>query len=262
MYHEYMGSVFLQVAILIFVYMFVWFSISVSLKRNDVADLAWGLGFITISIFLVLSSPNNPVLKLISVLVFFWGSRLALHIFNRLLSKEEDPRYLTWRNQWGKSFYIRSFFQVFMLQGLFMYLISLTLIHSTYSTVVNLTPQIVLGVLVWYLGFVFEYVGDQQLKDFLNMPQNRGRLMTEGLWKFTRHPNYFGEVTQWWGIFILGLSFSSWYTILSPLTITSLILFVSGVPLLEKHYAGRPDWEEYKSRTSIFIPWWPKRQMK
>ncbi len=253
-----MGPVFLQVAVLIFVYMTIWFSVSVALKRNDVADLAWGLGFIAISLFLVLINPNSPVLKLVSLLIFFWGSRLALHIFNRLINNSEDPRYLNWRNQWGSSFYLRSFFQVFMLQGLFMYLISLTIITSTQSTTTTLNYQIIIGIIVWYLGFVFEYVGDQQLKDFLNMPQNRGRLMTEGLWKYTRHPNYFGEVTQWWGIYILTFSLSTWYSILSPATITVLILFVSGIPLTEKHYSNRPDWQEYKERTSVFIPWWPK----
>ncbi len=257
-----MGSVFLQVAVLIFIYMTVWFSVAIALKRNDVADLAWGLGFIAISLFLVLSNPDNPVLKMISVLIFFWGSRLSLHIFGRLINSEEDPRYLAWRNEWGSSFYLRSFFQVFMLQGFFMYLISLSAIASTSSTSTTISPQIIIGLLVWYTGFVFEYVGDQQLRDFLNMPQNRGRLMTEGLWNYTRHPNYFGEVTQWWGIFILTFSASTWFSILSPLTITLLILFVSGVPLLEKRYAGRPDWQEYKSRTSVFIPWWPKRLVK
>lgn len=241
--------------------MTVWFSVSVALKRNDVADLAWGLGFVTISLFLVLSNPDNPVLKMVAVLIFFWGSRLALHIFSRIINSKEDPRYLAWRNEWGNNFYLRSFLQVFMLQGFFMYLISLTIITSSYSTITSLTPQIISGVAIWYLGFVFEYVGDQQLKDFLNMPQNRGRLMTEGLWRYTRHPNYFGEVTQWWGIFILTFSFTSWYSVLSPLTITLLILFVSGVPLLEKRYAGRPDWEEYKNKTSIFIPWFPKKNV-
>ena len=239
--------------------MTVWFSVAVALKRNDVADLAWGLGFITISLFLVLANPNNPVLKMVSVLIFFWGSRLALHIFARIINSEEDPRYQAWRNEWGNNFYLRSFLQVFMLQGLFMYFISLTLITATQSTIVSLTPQIIAGIVVWYFGFVFEYVGDQQLKDFLNMPQNRGRLMTEGLWRYTRHPNYFGEVTQWWGIFILAFSFTTWYSILSPLTITFLILFVSGVPLLEKRYANRPEWQEYKNRTSVFIPWFPKK---
>ncbi len=259
MYHELMGSVFLHVAVLIFVYMTVWFSISVALKRNDVADLAWGLGFIAISLFLALNNPENPVLKLVAVLIFLWGSRLAFHIFGRLIKGQEDPRYLAWRNEWGGNFYLRSFLQVFMLQGFFMFLISLSVISSTYSVVSSLDYQIVAGIMVWYFGFVFESTADQQLKDFVNRPQNRGQLMTDGLWKYSRHPNYFGEVTQWWGIFIITFSLDTWYSILSPLTITLLILFVSGVPLLEKRYEGRQGWLEYKKGTSIFIPWFPKK---
>ena len=107
------------------------------------------------------------------------------------------------------------------------------------------------GLIVWIFGFYFESTADKQLSNHIKNPANKGKLMTTGLWKYSRHPNYFGEVTQWWGIFLLS---SSLFTIISPLTITLLILFVSGIPLLEKKYEGRPDWEEYKKKTSIFIP--------
>ncbi|OGD83025.1 hypothetical protein A2572_01025 [Candidatus Collierbacteria bacterium RIFOXYD1_FULL_40_9] len=253
-----MGSIFLQVAILVFVYMTVWYSVSLVLKRSDVADLAWGLGFICISLFLYLNNPQNPTIKIVSLLVFFWGSRLSWDIFDRLINSSEDYRYLQLRQQWGKWFYIRSFFQVYLLQGIFMFLISLGIIYASQSTANSLSLQIISGLVIWYIGFALEYVADTQLKDFINMPQNKGRLMTEGLWKFSRHPNYFGEVTQWWGIFILVANQQSLISLISPITITILILFVSGIPMLEKKYADRPDWQDYKNRTSAFVPWWPK----
>jgi steroid 5-alpha reductase family enzyme len=117
------------------------------------------------------------------------------------------------------------------------------------------------GFLVWGFGFYFESTGDRQLKEFISNPENKGKIMNKGLWQYSRHPNYFGEVTQWWGIFIIALSIpGSSFTIIGPLTITILILFVSGIPLLEKKYAGRPDFEEYKKRTSVFVPLPPRNR--
>jgi steroid 5-alpha reductase family enzyme len=115
------------------------------------------------------------------------------------------------------------------------------------------------GVLVWAIGFSFETVGDYQLTQFLANPDNRGRILKYGLWKYTRHPNYFGEVTLWWGVFLIALSVANgWMGIIGPLTISFLILRVSGIPLLERPFEGKPEWEEYKRRTSVFFPWFPK----
>lgn len=113
-----------------------------------------------------------------------------------------------------------------------------------------------IGFVVWMIGFTFESVGDKQLKEFIANPENKGKIMDQGLWAYSRHPNYFGEVTQWWGLFIIALSvpFGIW-SIIGPLTITFLILKVSGVPMLEKSFVGKPGWEEYKKKTSVFIPW-------
>ena len=116
-----------------------------------------------------------------------------------------------------------------------------------------------IGVVVWLIGFYFEVVGDLQLSRFLANPSNKGTLMTSGLWRYTRHPNYFGEVTQWWGIYLIAVSVPyGWVGIIGPALITILILKVSGIPLLEKHKAGQPEWEAYKSRTSKFIPLPPR----
>ena len=243
-------------------YMIFWFIVSVIKKRNDVADIAWGLGFVLLAWFSFYLSSYSFTALLVNGLVTVWGLRLAWHIFNRNKKKGEDSRYLEWRKTW-ENFYLRSFLQVFMLQGIFLFLISLPVMFINHSVSGSFGVVEIIGLLVWCLGFYFESVGDKQLKEFVSNPNNKGKLMDKGLWQYSRHPNYFGEVTQWWGIFIIALSIpGSLFTIIGPLTITILILFVSGIPLLEKKYAGRPDWEEYKKKTSIFIPLSPKHESK
>lgn len=239
-------------------YMTFWFVISVIKKRNDVADIAWGLGFVLMAWLSFFLAGYSFKALLVNSLVTIWGLRLALHIYNRNKNKPEDSRYLEWRKAW-KNFYLRSYLQVFLLQGIFLFLISLPVIYINLSVSSGFGIFEVLGLVVWVTGFYFESTGDRQLKEFVSNPVNKGKLIDKGLWRYSRHPNYFGEVTQWWGIFIIALSVpASFFTIIGPLTITTLILFVSGVPLLEKKYAGRTDFEEYKKRTSVFFPLPPK----
>ena len=239
-------------------YMTSWFIVAVIKKRNDIADIAWGLGFVLIAWFSFYLSGYSFKALLVNSLVTIWGLRLAWHIYNRNKNKPEDSRYLEWRKTW-KNFYLRSFLQVFLLQGVFLYLISLPVVFINHSVSDSFGILDIIGFLVWGIGFYFESTGDRQLKEFISNPANKGKLMDKGLWRYSRHPNYFGEVTQWWGIFIIALSIpGSLFTAVGPLTITTLILFVSGIPLLEKKYAGRSDFEKYKKRTSIFIPLPPR----
>ena len=239
-------------------YMTFWFIVSIIKKRNDVADIAWGLGFVLVAWLSFFISGYSLKALVINSLVTIWGLRLALHIYNRNKNKLEDSRYLEWRKAW-KNFYLRSFLQVFLLQGIFLFLISLPVVLINHSVANDFGTLDIVGLLIWGLGFYFETTGDSQLKEFVSNPANKGKLMDKGLWLYSRHPNYFGEVTQWWGMFVIALSIQgSFFTVIGPLTITTLILFVSGIPLLEKKYAGRSDFEEYKKRTSIFIPLPPK----
>lgn len=239
-------------------YMTFWFIVSVIKKRNDVADIGWGLGFVLLAWFSFYLFGYSFKALLVNGLVTVWGLRLAWHVYNRNKNKPEDPRYLEWRKTW-KNFYLRSFLQVFLLQGIFLFLISLPVMFINHSVARGFGILEIIGFLVWSLGFYFESMGDKQLKEFISDSGNKGKLMDKGLWQYSRHPNYFGEVTQWWGIFIIAFSIpGSSFTIVGPLTITILILFVSGVPLLEKKYTGRPDFEEYKKRTSVFIPLPPR----
>jgi len=252
---------YLTLALLLFLYMSLWFVVSLMKKRNDVADVAWGLGFMFLAWapFFLSGYPGSRGL-LVNTLVSIWGLRLAWHIHLCNTRKTEDYRYLAWRKEWGKWFYARSYLQVYLLQGFLLFLIVLPVLAINQNPGASLGWFDFLGLAVWFFGFSFEAVGDAQLGQFIKNPANKGKLMQSGLWAYTRHPNYFGEVTLWWGIYIISLGNSpSFYTIVGPLTITVLILFVSGIPLLEKKYAGRPDFEIYKKRTSVFFPLFPKR---
>jgi len=241
--------------------MSLWFVVSLIKKRNDVADVAWGWGFLLltwISFFISFDSGVRGLL--VGALVSIWGVRLAWHIRTRNKGKIEDYRYLVWRKEWGKWFYFRSYFQVYFLQGIFLFLIVMPILLINKHTGGPLGLLDFVGVAVWLFGFFFEAVGDWQLMRFIKDPQNKGRIMQSGLWAYTRHPNYFGEVTQWWGIWLIALSVpNGLLAIIGPLTITFLILKVSGIPMLEKKMADHPDFAEYKRRVSVFIPVVPKK---
>lgn len=243
---------------LIVIYATVWFIIAVLKKRNDVADIAWGLGYIFICIFLFITQQHSPVSLLLYVLVFIWGIRLSLHIYLRNKNKKEDFRYNAWREEWGHLFYLRSYLQVFLLQGILLWVIISPVIHAAYSKESPLNVFTWIGIGCWFIGFYFQTVGDFQLSVFIKHKKKDDVLQT-GLWKYTRHPNYFGEMMMWWGIFIITLPLkNSIYFIISPITISFLLLFVSGIPLMEKRYEGNKDFEAYKKRTSVLLPMPPK----
>ena len=244
------------------IYASLWFLLALKLKRNDIADIAWGIGFIFLAIVgqfsaAAVSSRGVVVLALVTI----WGLRLCLHIGLRNRSKGEDARYLNWRIEWGKHATLRAYFQIFLLQG---YLIVVILAPVNFILVhpdSDLNWLDALGATVWLLGFIFEAVADFQLVQFKRNPGNRGRIITSGLWKYTRHPNYFGEVLLWWGIWLIACSMpSGWITIFGPATITLLIVYISGIPLLEKRYEGNLEFKEYRQRTSAFFPFPPKRR--
>lgn len=259
-------TVFSSVAVAIVMYMTLWFVVSIVRKRNDVADIAWGLGFVVAVIVAQLQNNQPGVISRVSVaLTTIWGLRLATHILLRNRGKNEDYRYARWRQEWGKFFYVRSFFQVYLLQAGLLLLVSLpVVIGAGLTTRCDVPAWAAAGIIVWLFGFFFESVGDYQLSKFLANPSNKGKLMTSGLWQYTRHPNYFGEVTQWWGLWLL-LTASTVSVelkllgLLGPLTITTLILFVSGIPLLEKKHAGNKDFQAYSKRTNKFFPWNPHK---
>ncbi|MCF8002101.1 MAG: DUF1295 domain-containing protein [Halanaerobiales bacterium] len=256
-----MGSIFFQALIFILVYFIVFFIIAIFKKNNSVVDIGWGLGFVLVSYYVLIITGNLHFRSLlVTIFVSIWGLRLAYHIFKRNKGKPEDYRYAKWRKDWDH-FYIRSFFQIFILQGLLLFLIVSSVVNINSSPFYSIKLFDIIGIIIWLIGFTFEALGDKQLKDYINKPDSKkdGHIMKKGLWKYTRHPNYFGEATMWWGIYIIGLSIpSSWIFIISPITITILLLYVSGVPLLEKRYADDQEFQEYAKKTNKFFPWFPR----
>jgi steroid 5-alpha reductase family enzyme len=252
---------YLTLALLLFVYMTAWFVVSLLKKRNDVADVAWGLGFVLLAwSSLVLEQTFFVRSLLVVMMVTIWGSRLAWHIHRRNKGKAEDFRYLAWRKEWGKWFYLRSYFQVYFLQGVLLFCVVMPVLVINSQPAQSLGFVELMGFVIWAIGFWFESTGDAELARFLKVPTNKGKLMQSGLWQYTRHPNYFGEVTQWWGIWVIAMAAPSGIIgIIGPLTITFLILKISGIPLLEKKMAEHPDFAQYKNRVSVFIPLPPRK---
>lgn len=247
-------------ALIVFLYMCGFFVASLLLKDNSIVDVAWGGGFILVAVTTFLQYVDfHPRQLLVLVLVTAWGVRLAAHIHARNRGQGEDFRYRKWREEWGDSFLLRSFLQVYMLQG------AVLIVVATPIWVVNHNPGgglgglDLLGVLIWTLGFGFEAVGDWQLLHFMRDPANAGKIMKSGLWQYTRHPNYFGECTLWWGVFLIALGAPyGWLALVSPLTIAFLLLKVSGIPMLEARWEDNPEFEAYKRRTNALIPWFPR----
>jgi steroid 5-alpha reductase family enzyme len=246
--------------VVVTLYASLWFLVALKLRRNDIADVAWGIGFIILALAAQFSATTISIRGIIVILlVTIWGVRLSLHISLRNKGKAEDPRYRKWREEWGRYATVRAYFQIFLLQGFLMVVILVPVTYVLAHGSSDLTWLDAVGLTVWLVGFVFEAVGDFQLTRFKRDPGNRGRIITSGLWKYTRHPNYFGEVTLWWGVWLIACSTpGGWKTVFGPATITALIMFVSGIPLLEKKYEGNIQFEQYKRRTSAFFPLPPK----
>lgn len=238
--------------------------IAIRKNKNDFADIAWGLGFVLLAVVSLIekvyelgSASVSSVTFLVVLMVSIWGIRLFLYLYKRNINKPEDDRYQKMKLQWKSKVFLHSYFKVFVFQGILILIIALPFLvliknPEAKSPVLWLS---VLGVMIWLVGFLFEVIADAQMSKFKNNPLNKGKIITSGLWSISRHPNYFGEILVWWGIFLTCLSETqNGWTMISPLLITFLIVKVSGVPLLEKKYEGRSDFEEYKKKTSKLIP--------
>lgn len=252
----------LIVPLVIFVYMTACFIFSQYLKRTDFVDVAWGFGFVLVSLFSLSVSQNYTCLSAISTLfVVLWGTRLSIHISNRLSKSKEDERYVKIKKSWKGNSALNEYVRIFLVQGLLMYIISLSISIINYVGLQKLNLSFYVGSIIWIIGFIFEVVSDKQLRDFIKNRKGKGKkIMDEGLWRYSRHPNYFGEITMWWGIFILSIGTDLWaLTIISPVTITYLISKVSGIPLLEKKYEKDPEFAKYKKKTSLIFPLPPRK---
>lgn len=222
--------------------------ISVIKRKNDVADIACGLGFVLLAWTSFILTKEMEVRSVIAtIMVSICGLRLSWHIYNRNKGKSEDYHYQQWRNELGKLFDLRSYLQVYILQGLFLFIIVLPVLAINKGGGETFGALDLLGIFIWLIGFYFEVVGDWQLAKFIKNPVNKVKLMMSGLWQYTRHHNYFGEVTQWWGIWLVALSTPiGLISVVGPLTITFLIIKISGIPLLEKKIEKYPSFAQYK----------------
>lgn len=248
-------NIFLELILVIFCYFLLFYIIGLIKKDNSLVDIGWGLGFVVVVLYSIFSVQPTLVDFIIFFMVTIWGLRLTWHISSRKLGKPEDFRYQKWREEWDY-FYIRSFFQIYMLQGLFLYIIAYPAVKVINSTETSIGGLGYLGICIWIAGLAFEVIADWQLKKFLQNRNDKNKIMDSGLWKYSRHPNYFGESVVWVGIFLLAYDVTgSLLTIISPLLITFLIRFVSGVPLLEKRFEDNSRYQKYAEKTNIFFPW-------
>ena len=236
--------------------------LSLTLKNSSIVDIFWGVGFILIVwlVFALAAQGYLPRRQLVALLVTVWGVRLALHIGSRNWGKPEDFRYARWREENGPRWWWVSYFKVFLLQGLIMWMLSTPLIAAQASGFpAILTPLDLLGLCIWGAGLLFEAIADAQLAQFKRQSSNQGKILTSGLWKYSRHPNYFGEAVLWWGYFTIALAVGAWWTIFAPMLMTYLLVRVSGVSMLERTMKDRPGYETYMKKTSAFLPWPPGR---
>jgi len=236
---------------------------SLVLRDASIVDIFWGAGFVICAWLYFALTPQGYAERkwLTCLLVTVWGLRLSLHILGRNRGKGEDYRYQAWRQAAGKRWWWISLFKVFLLQCALLWVISIPLLIAQISPAPGqLTWLDAAGLLAWGVGFAFEAVGDWQLGRFKADPANRGKVLQQGLWRYTRHPNYFGDACAWWGYYMLAAAAGGWWTAYSPLLMTGLLLRVSGVRLLERGLVqSKPGYREYMETTSAFIPWRPRQ---
>lgn len=253
-------NVFSFSLIVLLISMTAVFCLALLLKDNSIVDVAYGLAFVLVcgTAFIVYGD-GHPRQWLVVSLVSVWGVRLACHVFLRKQGEGEDFRYRQWREEWGQTFVWRSFLQIFMLQGAVVFCVALPALLVVFRPGGSLGAFDIAGLLVWLFGFAFEAIGDWQLLCFKRNPENHGKIIQSGLWRYTRHPNYFGEAVLWWGLLLI--AFRTPYgpiAVISPLLIDFLLLKVSGIPMLEAKYQGNREFADYKDRTNALIPWFPK----
>ena len=246
-------------AVAAIVTLLVAFAVGCARKRHDGVDVAWGLGFAVVAVTgLVLSGRHGDtgMRWLITAMTVLWGLRLAGHIALRMRGTTEDKRYVELRKGRGN---LHALHSIYLTQAATLWFVSLPVQAAQYW--VHLTPWAVIGVLIWLTGLTFETVGDLQLTRFRS--QNTGRVLDTGLWRYTRHPNYFGDALVWWGLWaVAATGRAGWFTVLSPILMTYLLARGTGKPLMEKHLSSsRPGYADYVSRTSGFIPWPPRHSV-
>ncbi|MGB3772404.1 MAG: DUF1295 domain-containing protein [Rhodococcus sp. (in: high G+C Gram-positive bacteria)] len=228
--------------------------------RHNVVDVSWGAGFVAVALTAAFTGSGDGWRRiLLLVLVGAWGTRLAVSMFRRSRGKGEDPRYEKMLSNAPGNPALYAVRKIYLTQAAALWFVSLPVQVSAAATG-SFGIVATLGVIVWLVGIVFETVGDKQMDDFKADPSTEG-IMDRGLWRYTRHPNYFGDACVWWGIFLI--SAAQWpgvLTVLSPVAMTYFLVFATGARLMEQHMAERDGYREYQERTSYFIPLPPRKK--
>ncbi len=256
-------TLFFQASLLIWILVTLLWIWSVFIKNVSIVDIFWGIGFVVVNAFYVfMAGELNPRKILILVLVSIWGLRLAIYLAYRNIGKGEDFRYQEFRHKYGtERYWWFSYFQTFLLQGILIMIISFPLLGismSNHSGNLNLLDYA--GILIWLIGFTFEAGSDFQLSRFKRDDKNTGKVLNTGFWKYTRHPNYFGDSAVWWAYALLSIAAGSYWQIIGSVVMTLLIIKVSGVALLENTLnKSKPQYRTYIQKTNSFFPWFPKK---
>ena len=236
----------------------VWLA-SLAYRDASLVDRFWGAGFVLL-VWVYWLGAGSPTAGLVAVLaVSLWGGRLSLYLSWRNWGHGEDYRYQEMRRTHGERFALVSLGTVFLLQGLIMWLVAMPLLPAS-GVEGPVLFWLLAGLLLWAVGFAWETIGDWQMARFKADPANKGQVMDRGLWRYCRHPNYFGEIVLWWGFYLMAVAAGGWWTIFGPALMTFLLMRVSGVALLEKKLnETRPAYRDYVERTNALLPAPPRR---
>ena len=260
----YIGGAFMSGLLVMLVMITLLWLLSLYLKDSSIVDIFWGFGFVVMAwYYFGLATDyafDNLRGQVLCGLVTLWGLRLAFHIGSRNIGKPEDFRYQEFRREAGASYWWFSFFKVFLLQGIILWILSSVFWVTVNSEIPTLGLFEYIGIGFWAVGFFFETVGDWQLTQFKKKVKEKGEILNTGLWKYTRHPNYFGDAMVWWGYFMFALGTSGgWLYFFVPIFMNFLLRFVSGVAMLEESLqASKPGYKEYMRKTSAFLPMLPR----
>ena len=231
--------------------------------RHNVIDVAWGMLFVAIAVVgCALGTADGARRTVLLLLPLLWGLRLAVHIGRRSLGKGEDPRYDKLLSKAKGSRDLYALRMVYLLQGVLALLISAPIQVGMFEPG-GLGPLGYLGIVVWVVGVLFEGIGDAQMERFRADPTHKGKVIDVGLWRYTRHPNYFGDACVWWGIYLVAAEhWPGVLTLPAPMIMTLLLTKGSGARILEQHMSTRAGWDEYAARTSMFFPRPPRKQTR
>lgn len=253
------GYVLLASFVLILTYMTAWFIVAGVRRQLSLADVAYGGGFIVAAVA-ALAASHRPTSILLTILVIIWGARLMAHIGARVFKGGEDRRYRELSDKWSKqNFWLRAYGSIFVTQSVLIWVVALPLALGSQADA-SLVWWQWLAAVIWALAFITEALGDYQLKSFLANKTKSDKIMNKGLWRYSRHPNYFGEIVEWFMIGVIALAAPFGYLgLIGPIVLVVSIIFISGLPPLEKRHMDDPDYIKYRRQTSLLVPLPPRR---